>query len=164
MPPSADEYLLLYIAHQLVANIKSGWHMTCLRTGRTRDVVENMNSNENEVQVVEVGEANFNSEVLQSKRPVLVAFLAPWSRPCQVLKPVLDEVVTACAGSVKVAWVNADDNPHLSLWYEIQSIPTLLCFVGARPRARVVGTVSKECILSELKPFTEAASRQELDP
>ena len=125
---------------------------------------ENMSSNENEVRIVEVGEANFNSEVLQSKRPVLVAFLAPWSRPCQVQRPILDEVVIACTGNVKVAWVNADDNPHLSLWYEIQSIPTLLCFVDGRPRVRVVGTVSKECILSELKPFTEAAWRQELDP
>jgi len=123
-----------------------------------------MNSNENEVGIVEVAEANFNAEVLQSKRPVLVAFLAPWSRPCQVLRPVLDEVVTACAGSVKVAWVNTADNPNLSIWYRIQSIPTLLYFVDGRPRARVVGTASKEGILSQLKPFTEAAWRQEDNP
>jgi thioredoxin 1 len=108
-------------------------------------------------QIVEVREANFESEVLESTRPVLVAFLAPWSRPCQVLAPVLDEVVTACAGSVKVARINADDNPNLSMWYGIQSIPTLLYFVDARLRARVVGTVSKEGILSQLKPFTKAA-------
>ena len=116
-----------------------------------------MNSNEIEVQIVEIGEANFHSEVVQSKVPVLVGFLAPWSQPFQVLRPVLDEVGTACAGSVKVAWVDADDNPHLSMWYRIQSIPTLLYFVDGRPRARVVGTASKERILSQLKPFTEAA-------
>ena len=108
-------------------------------------------------QIVEIDEINFESEILKSKRPVLVAFLAPWSRPCQVLRPILDEVVTACAGSIKVAKVNADDNPGLSMWYEIQSVPTLLCFVDACPRARVVGTASKEAILSLLKPFTETA-------
>ncbi len=122
-----------------------------------------MNSNENEVRIVEVSEANFYSEVLKSKRPVLVAFLAPWSRPCQVIRPVLDEVVTAYAGSVKVAWVNADNNLNLSLSYAIQSIPTLLYFVDARPRARAIGTASKEAILSQLKPFAETAWRQEVD-
>ena len=122
-----------------------------------------MNSNEIEVQIVEIGEANFFSEVVQSKLPVLVGFLAPRSQPFQVLRPVLDEVVAACAGRVKVAWVNADNNPHLSMWYRIQSTPTLLYFVDARPRARVVGTASKEGILSQLKPFTEISWRQELD-
>jgi thioredoxin 1 len=120
-----------------------------------------MNSNENEVLIVEIGEANFYSEVVQSKQPVLVGFLAPWSQPFQVLRPVLDELVTASAGSVKVAWINADDNPNLSTWYRIQSIPTLLYFVDGRPRARVVGAASKKGILSQLKPFTETAWRQE---
>ena len=123
-----------------------------------------MNSNEIEVTIVEVGEANFFSEVVQSKLPVLVSFLAPGNQPFQVLRPVLDEVVTACAGSVKVAWVNAADNPNLTIWYRVQSIPTLLYFVDGRPRARVVGTASKEGILSQLKPFTEAAWRQEDNP
>lgn len=120
-----------------------------------------MNSTENKVGIEEIGEANFYLEVLQSKRPVLVAFLAPWSQTCQTLKPVLNEVETACAGSMKVAWVNADDNPNLSLWYGIQSIPTLLYFVDARPRARVVGTTSKEAILSLVKPFAESAFRKQ---
>jgi thioredoxin 1 len=120
-----------------------------------------MNSNQIEVPIVEIGEANFFSEVVQSKLPVLVGFLAPWSQPFQVLRPVLDEVLTAGAGSVKVVWVNAEDNPNLSRWYRIKSTPTLLYFVGGRPRARVVGTSNKEGILSQLKPFTETAWRQE---
>ena len=120
-----------------------------------------MNSNEIEVQIVEIGEANFFSEVVQSKRPVLVGFLAPGNQPFQVLRLVLDEVATACVGSVKVVWVNAADNPNLSIWYRIQSIPTLLYFVDGRPRVRVIGAASKEAILSQLKPFTEAAWRQE---
>ena len=98
---------------------------------------------------VKVGEADFRSQVLKSRQPVLVAFLAPWSRPCQVLATVLEEVATAYGEEVKVVKVNADDNPDLSLWYEIQSIPTLLYFVKGTLRARLVGTASKEAILAK---------------
>lgn len=100
---------------------------------------------------VGVGEADFDSEVLNSKLPVLVAFWAPWSRPCHILESALDEVAAACAGRAKVVKVNADDNPDLSMWYEIQSIPTLLFFVEGGVRYRVVGTVSKEAVLTRLE-------------
>ena len=103
---------------------------------------------------IEVGEADFEPEVLQSKQPVVAAFLAPWSRPCQTVETVLADVSAACAGMVKVIKVNADDNPNLGFWYEIQSIPTLLYFVGGNIRAKVVGTVSKEAILSQLKSIS----------
>lgn len=101
--------------------------------------------------IIEVTQTNFESEVLHAKLPVLVAFWAPWSRPCQILKKVLSEVATPCAGKVKVARINADDNPDLSLWYDIQSVPTLLYFVDGNVRAKVVGTASREAILSKLE-------------
>jgi thioredoxin 1 len=110
-----------------------------------------MNISQNKALTAKVGEANFKLEVLKSKQPVLVAFWAPWSRPCHILDSTLDEVATACAGRVKVAKVNADDNPDLGMWYEIQSVPTLLYFVGGTLRARVVGTASKEAILAKLQ-------------
>jgi thioredoxin len=113
-----------------------------------------MNTNQAKAPTVEVGEANFEPEVLQSKPPVLVAFGAPWSRPCQILVSVLEEVATTCAGSVKVVKINSDDNPDLSMWYEIQSIPTLLFFVDGSLRAKVVGTASKKAILSKLKTLS----------
>jgi len=105
----------------------------------------------------QVGRENFECEVLQSPRPVLVAFLAPWSRPCQVIEIVLADVAVACAGSVKVVQVNADDHPLLSLWYEIQSIPSLLLFVAGSVRARIVGTASKEAILGTLQSACSGA-------
>jgi thioredoxin 1 len=112
---------------------------------------EIMNLNCDKQPTVEVDERNFVVEVLRSKQPVLVAFWAQWSLPCRVLDPVLDEVAIACAGSVKVAKVNADDNPDLSLWFDVQSVPTLLHFVSGKLRARIVGTATKETILSKLE-------------
>ncbi len=108
-----------------------------------------MDLNKHNVPSLKIGEADFKSEVLKSKQPVLVAFLAPWSRPCQVLASTLEEVATAYGDKVKVVKVNADDNPDLSLWYEVQSIPTLLCFVKGTLRAKLVGTATKEAILAK---------------
>src|SRR5512137_555870 len=97
-----------------------------------------------------VGQSDFASEVLQTGKPVLAVFTAPWSRPCQVLEATLNELLPACDGRVEVVRINADDQPDLSLWYDIQSIPTLLYFVAGRVRARIVGAASKEAILAKL--------------
>jgi|GEM_PF-271661 len=113
--------------------------------------MQSKSMNTDKTQIVEIGEANFDSEVLQSKQPVLVAFLAPWSRPCQQVWPVLGEVATGCARTVTVVKINADNNPDLGFCYDIQSIPTLLYFVNGTLRAKMVGTTSKEAILSKLK-------------
>jgi thioredoxin 1 len=118
-----------------------------------------MNASNHKSPTADVGEVNFESEILKSKQPVLVVFWAPWSRPCQVLDVALEEVATACAGIVKVVKVNADDNPDLSLVYDVQSIPTLLYFVEGSLRARLVGTASKEAILSKLQSFCGCNSK-----
>lgn len=100
--------------------------------------------------VVDVVEAAFGEEVLKSELPVLVAFWAPWSRPCRILDATLGEVAVAAGGRLKVVRINADDHPELSLWYDIQSLPTLLFFVTGHLRAKTVGTASKTAILSRL--------------
>jgi thioredoxin 1 len=106
---------------------------------------------------VEIGETNFESEVLRSVPPVMVMFWAPWSRPCHIIRSVLDEVATAWAGRVKVVKVNVDDHPDLGVWYDIQSIPTMLCFINGKVCVRIVGTASKEAMLSKLEPFLPSA-------
>jgi thioredoxin 1 len=110
-----------------------------------------LNTNKDSKRIVEVDEVNFESEVLRSEPPVLAAFLAPWSRPCQLMESVLDEVMTAGTGTVKVVKINADNNPDLGIWFEIQSVPTLLYFINGSLRARIVGTTSKETILSRMQ-------------
>ncbi len=116
-----------------------------------REVDRTMDEKRNTPLVVEVDESTFDSEVFHCAQPVLVAFGAPWSRPCHILESTLDEVATACAGSVKLVKVNADDNPDLSICYEVESIPTLLFFIEGHLAAKVVGTVSKEAILARLR-------------
>jgi thioredoxin 1 len=104
--------------------------------------------------VVEVGTATFESQVLRAKQPVLVAFWAPWSRPCLVLSGTLDEVAAASDGALKVVKVNADDHPDLSLCYDIRFIPTLLFFVDGQVRGSIVGTCSKEAIVAKFHALT----------
>ena len=123
-----------------------------------------MNTNSDNGPIIEIGEANFESEVLRSKQPVLVAFSADWSRPCQILDSVLEEVAAACAGREKVVRINADNNPDLSMTWKIQSIPTLLYFLNGSLRARIVGTASKEAILSKLRSITDGGDSKTLNP
>jgi len=106
--------------------------------------------------IPEINESDFEAEVLESKQPMLVSFWAAWSQRCRRLAGVLDEVHAECKGWAKVVKINVDANPHLGLWYGIQSIPTLLFFVNGEMRARIVGSAGKQEILAALKPLAEA--------
>ena len=108
----------------------------------------------------EINGAEFESKVLSAKAPVLVAFMAPWSRPCQVFAATLDAVAAACEPSVGVFHINADNHPEISLWYDIQAIPTVLMFAAGRVRNRIVGTATPEAILNNLKSIAETDERR----
>lgn len=112
-----------------------------------------MNAAPNAASLLEVGKLNFDEEVLHSQQPVLVAFCAPWSIACRLAEPVLNELMSEKSGEVRFVKINADENPHLSLWYGIQCLPTLLYFVDGTARARIVGTASKQAILAQLPSF-----------
>ena len=99
--------------------------------------------------------ADFTAEVLAPNQPVLVEFWTSWSRPCQILDSVLRELADAWGEKVKVVKVDADDSLDLSLCYDIQSVPTLLYFIGGNPCTRIVGTATKEAIEAKLKRLLE---------
>ena len=102
---------------------------------------------------IEINDANFESEVLQSTQPVLVDFWAAWCGPCKMIAPVLEEIASEQAGRVKVAKVDVDANPALAARFGIQSIPTLLYFAGGEVRDKSIGAISKKAILSKLENF-----------
>jgi thioredoxin 1 len=106
---------------------------------------------------IEINEANFERDVLQSKEPVLVDFWAEWCGPCKMLSPLLDEIATEQSGRVKVAKVNVDTNPALAARFGIQSIPTLLYFAGGEVKDKTIGAMPKKAIISKLEKLALAA-------
>ncbi len=111
---------------------------------------------------IEVGEADFDTEVLKSKLPVLAAFWSPWSHPCQIIEATLEQVAAACGAKAKVVKVNADSNPALSFLFEVQAVPTLLYFIDGTVHGRVVGTASQEAILAKLEAVLAEGPRAAL--
>ena len=97
-----------------------------------------------------VGTGNFEREVLQSDRPVLVDFWAPWCAPCRMVAPALEALAREKSHVLKVVKVNVDDNPMLASRYRAMSIPTLLIFKDGREVDRFVGAQPEHVIRSRL--------------
>jgi thioredoxin 1 len=95
-------------------------------------------------------DANFETEVLASDKPVLVDFWAPWCGPCKMIAPTIDAVATDYSGKVRVGKVNTDDNPKTASSYSISAIPTVLVFKGGQVVDRFVGVVNKDKLVTSL--------------
>ena len=100
--------------------------------------------------IIEVTDANFDQEVLQSAQPVMVDFWAAWCGPCKALSPIVDEVATAYSGRVKVGKMDVDRNAATPMRYGVRGIPTLLIFKGGKVAEQIVGYVAKERIQQAL--------------
>jgi thioredoxin 1 len=90
--------------------------------------------------VLKLTTENWQKEVVESDKPVLVDFWAPWCGPCRQLAPAIDRIADQFAGKVKVGKVNVDDNQDLAVQYGIANIPRVLLFNGGRePKGQLVG-------------------------
>jgi len=101
--------------------------------------------------VIRLNESNFDHEVTQNEKAVIVDFWAEWCGPCKMIAPLLDEIAREKAASVKVAKVNVDENQSLSLKYNIRAIPALLFFKNGQLRDQVTGVTSKKDLLNRLE-------------
>ena len=90
-----------------------------------------------------VTDTDFDANVLQSDKPVIVDFWAEWCGPCRMVAPILDEIAAEYAGRLTIAKVNIDDNPMTPNEYAVRGIPTLILFKDGKPVETKVGALPK---------------------
>lgn len=103
--------------------------------------------------VIEVGESQFENEVLKSDIPVLVDFWAPWCGPCKMLGPVLEEVASANDSRLKVVKVNVDENPDLAQQYEVMGIPAMFLIKDGDVIDSFTGAMNKQALTEKIEKY-----------
>lgn len=96
--------------------------------------------------VIEITSENFEKEVSQSEKTVLLDFWATWCGPCRMLSPIVDEIAEEVSESVKVGKVNIDEEQDLAVRFGIMSIPTLVVIKNGKEQKRMVGVQPKATI------------------
>jgi thioredoxin 1 len=105
--------------------------------------------------VIEVTDSNFQGEVLDSNKPVLVDFWATWCGPCRAIAPVVEELASEYAGKIKFGKCNVDANPVTPGRYSIRAIPTLILFKGGQVFEQITGAVSKSVLEEAVKRLAQ---------
>jgi len=107
--------------------------------------------------VTELSDANFEAEVLNESKPVLVDFWAPWCGPCRQIGPIIEALAGDNAGAVKIAKMNVDESANTAAKFGISSIPTILIFKNGEVVERFVGLKPKDQIQAAIDEAIGAA-------
>lgn len=99
-----------------------------------------------------INEENFKSEVLDSKKIILVDFFATWCGPCKILSPILEDISKTCS-DFEIAKVDIDELRDLAIEYEIEFVPTMLIFKDGNVIGKIEGLVDKNEILSKMAEY-----------
>jgi thioredoxin 1 len=105
--------------------------------------------------LTEVTDSSFQAEVIESEKPVLVDFWAPWCGPCRVVAPVLEEIAGE-RPELRIVKLNVDENQQTAAAFQVLSIPTMILFKGGRAVKTVIGAYPKKRLESELGPALTA--------
>ena len=100
--------------------------------------------------VLKITSENFESEVINSKEPVMIDFFANWCGPCKMMSPVIDEIAEELQ-NIKVGKINVDENQDLATKYNAMSIPTIVIIKDGKEIKRFVGVQDKENLIKDLK-------------
>lgn len=101
--------------------------------------------------LLEVTDATFQAEVIESETPVLVDFWAPWCGPCRVVGPVLEQIASERT-DLRIVKLNTDENPQVSANFQILSIPTMILFKDGQVAKKIIGAYPKQRLEAELEP------------
>lgn len=109
-------------------------------------------------EVVEVSDGNFDVEVLQAGKPVLVDFWAEWCAPCRMMSPVIESIGEQYSGRARIVKLNVDDNPNAAQRFGIKGIPTFIVFNDGKEVERLVGATTQEAIARMIDKHAAAAA------
>ena len=101
--------------------------------------------------ITDVGDNNFDAEVLRCDLPVLVDFWAPWCGPCKSIAPIVEEIAVEYEGRLKVTKLNVDDHPATASRYGIRGIPNLIILKAGAVKEQIVGAVPKAKLVSAIE-------------
>ena len=100
----------------------------------------------------EVTDNNFQAEVIEADKPVLVDFWAPWCGPCRVIAPSLEEIADEQSDQLRIVKLNVDENQQTAATFQVLSIPTLILFKHGEVAKKVIGAYPKKRLEAELEP------------
>lgn len=92
---------------------------------------------------INLNSSNFNEEIMNTDKLVLIDFFATWCGPCKMLSPIISKIANEYSGSIKVCKVNVDENQDLALKYNVMSIPTLIFLKNGKVVKSSVGFCPK---------------------